>query len=121
MYWVRLVSHRVSLTDECPETLRPQDFLDFRELLYPASGFQSYQVQSSFPPPAFRLALASFGCLSHVMQFRLIENKLGLFAERTYENKPVYYYLKEEHQKDIRNSAHEASLVYIPCALSARH
>lgn len=38
------------------ETLTPLDFLDFRDFLYPASGFQS-------------------------VQFRLIENKLGLKPE----------------------------------------
>ena len=38
------------------ETMTPLDFLDFRDYLFPASGFQS-------------------------AQFRLVENKLGLRAE----------------------------------------
>lgn len=39
------------------ETMTPMDFLDFRDLLYPASGFQSFQ-------------------------FRMIENRLGLQADK---------------------------------------
>lgn len=43
------------------ETMTPMDFLEFRDYLYPASGFQSGQ-------------------------FRLIENKLGLENRLTYNN-----------------------------------
>ncbi len=43
------------------ETMTPMDFLEFRDYLYPASGFQSGQ-------------------------FRLIENKLGLDQRLTYNN-----------------------------------
>jgi tryptophan 2,3-dioxygenase len=39
------------------ETMTPMDFLDFRDLLYPASGFQSFQ-------------------------FRMVENRLGLQADK---------------------------------------
>ena len=42
------------------ETMTPMDFLDFRDLLTPASGFQS-------------------------AQFRLIENKIGLLQERRHK------------------------------------
>lgn len=68
------------------ETMQPQDFLEFREFLYPASGFQSFQ-------------------------FRLFENKLGLFADRTYQNKPVYYYLAPNHQEAIKKGLERPTLL----------
>ena len=43
------------------DTMTPMDFLEFRDYLYPASGFQS-------------------------VQFRLVENKLGLEQRLTYNN-----------------------------------
>lgn len=69
------------------ETMTALDFLEFRDLLYPASGFQSYQ-------------------------FRLIENKLGMLPEqRLLYNKEVYYsHLKDEHQDIIKRSEDEPSL-----------
>lgn len=48
----KLLVHQISVL----ETMTPLDFLDFRDFLYPASGFQS-------------------------VQFRMIENKLGLRAD----------------------------------------
>ncbi len=55
------------------ETMTPLDFLDFREMLRPASGFQSYQ-------------------------FKIIEAKLGLkFEQRHGQN----YYTSQLQQKDI--------------------
>lgn len=44
------------------DTMTPMDFLEFRDYLYPASGFQS-------------------------LQFKLVENKLGLKDRLTYNNK----------------------------------
>ncbi len=69
------------------ETMTPLDFLDFRHLLVPASGFQSYQ-------------------------FRLVENKLGLRPEqrKLFEQQPYYAHLAEAHQKEIRRSETEPSL-----------
>ena len=69
------------------ETMTPLDFLEFRDLLYPASGFQSYQ-------------------------FRLLENKLGMRPDqRLLYNKDVYYaHLSGEHQKVIKHSEETASL-----------
>ncbi len=57
------------------ETMTPLDFLEFRDLLVPASGFQSYQ-------------------------FRLLENKLGLLpGQRQNFDKHAYYSrLSHEHQ-----------------------
>lgn len=55
------------------ETMTPMDFLDFRDMLRPASGFQSYQ-------------------------FKLIEAKLGLkFEHRHGQN----YYTSQLKEKDI--------------------
>lgn len=69
------------------ETMTPLDFLDFRDLIYPASGFQSYQ-------------------------FRLIENKMGLRPEqRMLYNKEAYYAtLNPIHQDVIKKSEREPSL-----------
>jgi len=69
------------------ETMTPLDFLEFREFLFPASGFQS-------------------------VQFRLIENLFGLNPEqRLLYNKEAYYAsVSSEHQEIIRQSEGEASL-----------
>ncbi len=69
------------------ETMTPLDFLEFRDFLSPASGFQS-------------------------VQFRLIENKLGLkrarrvnFNQTSYEKR-----LSDEHQRLLLQSESEPSL-----------
>ncbi|MER3522747.1 MAG: tryptophan 2,3-dioxygenase [Ignavibacteria bacterium] len=69
------------------ETMTPLDFLDFRDYLYPASGFQSFQ-------------------------FRLIENKFGMLPEqRLLYNKEVYYtHLAPHHQALIKESEQAPSL-----------
>jgi tryptophan 2,3-dioxygenase len=69
------------------ETMTALDFLDFRDVLYPASGFQSYQ-------------------------FRLIENKLGMLPDqRLLYNREVYYsQLAPEHQRLIQQSEKGPSL-----------
>jgi tryptophan 2,3-dioxygenase len=55
------------------ETMTPMDFLDFRDMLRPASGFQSYQ-------------------------FKVLEAKLGLkFEQRHGQN----YYISQLKEKDI--------------------
>jgi tryptophan 2,3-dioxygenase len=70
------------------ETMTPLDFLDFRDYLIPASGFQSFQ-------------------------FRIIENKLGLNPkQRLLYNKTDYYStLSEEHQKIILELSKSSSLL----------
>jgi tryptophan 2,3-dioxygenase len=55
------------------ETMTPMDFLDFRDMLRPASGFQSYQ-------------------------FKIIEAKLGLKFEHRHGQS---YYTSQLQQKDI--------------------
>jgi len=69
------------------ETMTPLDFLEFRDFLFPASGFQS-------------------------VQFRLIENMLGLQPEqRMLYNKEAYYAsVSAEHQEIIRQSEGKPSL-----------
>ncbi len=69
------------------ETMTPLDFLDFRDYLLPASGFQSYQ-------------------------FRLIENKLGLRPEhrKNFDKQAYFARLSPEHQALILASEQEASV-----------
>jgi tryptophan 2,3-dioxygenase len=69
------------------ETMTPLDFLDFRDFLFPASGFQSFQ-------------------------FRLIENKLGLKSENRiqYSNADYFNTLSPEHRKIILESMENLSL-----------
>ncbi len=60
------------------ETMTPLDFLDFRDMLYPASGFQSFQ-------------------------FRVIENKLGLNSNTrlTYNDAPYSAIFDENEKKKL--------------------
>jgi tryptophan 2,3-dioxygenase len=69
------------------ETMTPLDFLEFRDTLIPASGFQS-------------------------VQFRLIENKLGLDPHRRLKIKGAPYtrVLKPEHVAVLEASEAEPSL-----------
>lgn len=69
------------------ETMRPLDFLEFREFLYPASGFQSFQ-------------------------FRLIETKLGLRIEDriSYNQSPFFKHLKEDQQEQMNQALTGPSL-----------
>ena len=69
------------------ETMTPLDFLDFRDLLIPASGFQS-------------------------VQFRLVENRLGLAARHRLRIKgsPYTSVLSAEHRALLEASEAEPSL-----------
>lgn len=69
------------------ETMTPLDFLDFRDMLYPASGFQSFQ-------------------------WRLIETKLGLrIGDRlAYNQAPFYKSLSEDQQKRMLEVLDQPSL-----------
>lgn len=51
------------------ETMTPLDFMDFRDYLSSASGFQSLQVPNNSP------------FLTLLSQFRLLENKIGIKTE----------------------------------------
>ncbi|HMW32307.1 MAG TPA: tryptophan 2,3-dioxygenase family protein [bacterium] len=70
------------------ETMTPLDFLEFRDFLVPASGFQS-------------------------VQFRLIENKLGLkHSQRlNYGQHPYHDRLSKEHQSLVQTAEQSASLL----------
>ena len=73
------------------ETMTSLDFLDFRDVLYPASGFQSFQ-------------------------FRLVENRIGVRPthRHTYTpGLPYYVNLSEEHQRLVRQSEAEPSLFQV--------
>lgn len=67
------------------ETMTPMDFLDFRDLLTPASGFQSYQ-------------------------FRILEAKLGLKMSARHQNKYYRSQLTDEHIKGIKKAETQKSL-----------
>lgn len=70
------------------ETMTPLDFLEFRDFLIPASGFQSFQ-------------------------FRLIENMLGLNIENRVklDDKNYYSLVSDEHQKMLIDSQNTISLL----------
>lgn len=69
------------------ETMTPMDFLEFRDLIFSASGFQSYQ-------------------------FRLLENKLGLRANERlpFHSKPYHVELSPEKATEVRAAEQNPSL-----------
>ncbi|MEM9547756.1 MAG: tryptophan 2,3-dioxygenase family protein [Bacteroidota bacterium] len=69
------------------ETMTPLDFLDFRNYLFPASGFQS-------------------------LQFRMVENLLGLPEESrlTYNGCPYSSVFSESNQQKLKEIAESSSL-----------
>lgn len=67
------------------ETMTPLDFLDFRDLLRPASGFQS-------------------------MQFKVLEAKLGLKMDARFGKQYYTSQLKPEHKAMIESLENETSL-----------
>lgn len=69
------------------ETMTPLDFLEFREFLYPASGFQSFQ-------------------------WRCFETKLGLKSDQrlNYNQQPFYLALLPEQQQEMMKVLKEPSL-----------
>ena len=70
------------------ETMTPLQFLDFRDALFPASGFQS-------------------------VQFRLIENTLGLEVKNrmAYGKRSYCTYLREDHGSKVEESEGKLSLL----------
>lgn len=79
------------------ETMTPLDFLDFRDFLYPASGFQS-------------------------VQNRLIENKLGLKPETrlTYNSMAYHSFVTETEREKLIESESQPSLFDLVDAWLAR-
>src|SRR2546423_1536871 len=86
---MRITKIQRLLTDQIDvlETMTPLDFLEFRDVLIPASGFQS-------------------------VQFRLIENKLGLDTGHRLRIKGMPYtsVLSDEHAGALEASEREPSL-----------
>jgi tryptophan 2,3-dioxygenase len=70
------------------ETMTPMDFLDFRDMLRPASGFQSWQ-------------------------FKELEAKLGLKFEKRYGREYYTTQLKAEHIDIIKKAEERASLLQL--------
>ncbi|MEZ4806859.1 MAG: tryptophan 2,3-dioxygenase family protein [Flavobacteriales bacterium] len=68
------------------ETMTPLDFLDFRDLLRPASGFQS-------------------------MQFKILEARLGLRMEARFGKQYYTSQLKPEHKASIEQLEHMPTLL----------
>lgn len=79
---LRVLVHQIDIL----ETMTPMDFLDFRDMLRPASGFQSWQ-------------------------FKLLEAKLGLKFE--YRHGKEYYtsQLRQEHIDIIKKAENEHSFL----------
>lgn len=67
------------------ETMTPLDFLDFRDLLRPASGFQS-------------------------IQFKILEAKLGLKFQQRYGQEYYISQLREEDVRKVKDAEEEVSL-----------
>lgn len=67
------------------ETMTPQDFLEFRDFLYPASGFQSFQ-------------------------WRMIETKFGLKNRVPFTDSPFFKSLLPDQSSRIQKALAEASL-----------
>lgn len=70
------------------ETMTPMDFLDFRDMLRPASGFQSWQ-------------------------FKLLEAKLGLKYEHRHGQEYYISQLRQEHVALIRNAESSRSVLQL--------
>src|SRR5215217_6742730 len=81
---LRVLIHQIDIL----ETMTPMDFLDFRDLLRPASGFQSWQ-------------------------FKLLEAKLGLKFD--YRHGKEYYtsQLRQEHIDLIKKAETELSFLQL--------
>ncbi len=71
---------------EVMETMSPMDFLDFRDMLRPASGFQS-------------------------TQFKMLEARLGLKFGQRHEQNHYISQLREEEVKMIRHAESQKSLL----------
>ena len=79
---LRVLVHQIDIL----ETMTPMDFLDFRDLLRPASGFQSWQ-------------------------FKLLEARLGLKYEHRHGQEYYTKSLREEHIAQVKKAESELSLL----------
>jgi tryptophan 2,3-dioxygenase len=78
---LRVLVHQIDIM----ETMTPMDFLDFRDMLRPASGFQSWQ-------------------------FKQLEAKLGLKFEARHGQEYYLSQLRQEHVEQIKKIESEKSL-----------
>lgn len=81
---LRVLVHQVDIM----ETMTPMDFLDFRDMLRPASGFQSWQ-------------------------FKELEAKLGLKFEQRHGKEYYTSQLKQEHVSVIKDAEAATSLLQL--------
>ena len=79
---LRVLVHQIDIM----ETMTPMDFLDFRDMLRPASGFQSWQ-------------------------FKQLEAKLGLKFDHRHGKEYYTAQLRKEHVDVIKNSESNKSLL----------
>lgn len=79
---LKVLVHQIDIM----ETMTPMDFLDFRDMLRPASGFQSWQ-------------------------FKLIEAKLGLKFERRHQQEYYTSQLRQENMETIKVAECEKTLL----------
>ncbi|HEY9363637.1 MAG TPA: tryptophan 2,3-dioxygenase family protein, partial [Chitinophagaceae bacterium] len=79
---LRVLVHQIDIM----ETMTPMDFLDFRDMLRPASGFQSWQ-------------------------FKMLEAKLGLKFEQRHGQEYYTHQLKPEHIDLIKKAEKDKSLI----------
>jgi tryptophan 2,3-dioxygenase len=79
---MRVLVHKIDIL----ETMTPLDFLDFRDLLRPASGFQS-------------------------MQFKILEAKLGLKMEHRHGQEYYTSQLRPEDKQQIMELAEQSSIL----------
>jgi len=79
---LKVIVHQIDIM----ETMTPMDFLDFRDMLRPASGFQSWQ-------------------------FKLLEARLGLKYEHRYGQEYYISQLREPEIRKIREGEKEKSLL----------
>lgn len=81
---LRVLVHQIDIM----ETMTPMDFLDFRDMLRPASGFQSWQ-------------------------FKELEAKLGLKFEHRHGKEYYTAQLRNEHISVIKKAENEKSLLQL--------
>jgi len=81
---LRVLVHQVDIM----ETMTPMDFLDFRDMLRPASGFQSWQ-------------------------FKELEAKLGLKYDQRHGKEYYTSQLRKEHVEVIKNAENTNSLLQL--------
>lgn len=79
---MRVLVHQIDIM----ETMTPMDFLDFRDMLRPASGFQSWQ-------------------------FKELEAKLGLKFQHRHGQEYYVSQLRQEHIDRIKNTEKQKSLL----------